>query len=49
MLKLTAADNSKDLSLLSKSVSLCAQCNKKGSKMLSSTDELVVIDTFRKR
>ena len=49
MLKLTAADNSEDSPLLGKPVSLYAQCNKEGSEALSSTGELMVVDTFRKR
>ena len=49
MLKLTAADNSEDLPSLSKPVSLYAQCNEEGSRVSSLTDELVVIDIFRKR
>ena len=49
MLKSTAVDNSEDSSLLSKSVSLYTQCNKKDSEVLLLTGELVMIDTFRKR
>ena len=49
MLKSTAADNSEDSSLLNKSVNLYAQCDEEGSEVLSSTDELVVINIFRKR
>ena len=49
MLKFTAVDNSEDSPLLSKSVSLYTQCNEEGFKALLSTDELIVVDTFRKR
>ena len=49
MLKLTAADNSEDLFLLSKPVDLHAQYNEEGSEMSLLTGKLVVIDTFRKR
>ena len=49
MLNLTAADNSEDLPLLSKPVSLHAQCDEEGSEASLSTGELMVIDTFRKR
>ena len=49
MLELTAADNSEDLPLLSKPVDLYAQCNKEGSEASLLTDELIVVNTFRKR
>ena len=49
MLNLTAADNSEDPPLLSKPVSLYAQCDEEGSEVSSSTDELMVVNTFRKR
>ena len=48
MLKLTAVNNSEDLSLTDKSVNLQAQCDEKRFES-SLTDELVMIDTFRKR
>ena len=48
MLNLTAADNSEDLSLTSKSVNLQAQCDEEKTESLL-TDELIVINTFRKR
>ena len=41
-------NNSEDSSLTDKFVNLWAQCDKKRSE-LSSTDELVMINTFRKR
>ena len=46
MLKLTAVNNSEDLSLTDKSVDLQAQCDEKESEL---TEELKMIDTFRKR
>ena len=49
MLDLTAADNGGDSPSLGKPVSLHAQCDKEGSGASSSTGELVVINTFRKR
>ena len=48
MLNLIAADNSEDLSLISKSVDLQAQCNEEKTES-SLTDELIVINTFKKR
>ena len=49
MLKSTAADNSEDLPLLDKPVSLYAQCDEEGSEVSLLTGELVVVNTFRKR
>ena len=48
MLKLTAVINSEDLSSTDKSVDLQAQCDEERSES-SLTDELVMIDIFRKR
>ena len=43
------ADNSGDLLLLSKPVGLCVQCDEEGSGASSSTGELIVVNTSRKR
>ena len=48
MLDLMTADNSEDLSLTGKSVNLQAQCDKEKAGS-SLTDELMMINTFRKR
>ena len=48
MLNFTAVNNSEDLSLISKPVDLQAQCNEERAESLL-TDELIIINTFRKR
>ena len=49
MLNPTAADNGGDLPPSGKPVGLHAQCNEEGSGASSSTGELVVVNTSRKR